>query len=313
MKMSGTIGLHPKEPGSRGVWWEKRWALLRLLQSRGHSVDWVGRLSKHSREQWRESKLAAHHELLILEFGSSNASFYGKDLERTRKMVQQHRGRVLFICDDPDLPLNWDAHQGEDWGRWTVWHNSPLLPRFGKQPEAIRVLDYPFAAHMLMRQPKPPVVDRVLYIGRLKGREKTIESILTANRVKLTVAGERGEWPDTEAIEFIPSCPQPRRASLYARYVAGLALCDAKHARLSWRTGRAHHALHAGVPILVGHENPMLSRFACVQGTDEPEELEAPCASWTCPETRTAAWERQVAAMAGDKHIAEQTLEATGL
>ena len=67
-RMSGAIGLTDLEKGTRGLWLEKRRALLAELRRRGHVVDVVNRMTKFSEPlnppEWNPRKC----ELLIIEF-----------------------------------------------------------------------------------------------------------------------------------------------------------------------------------------------------------------------------------------------------
>src|SRR3984957_13659717 len=143
--MSGAVGLTDEEKGTRGLWLEKRRALLKELRGRGHEVSVVNRMTAPSKvddpPRWDPKRC----DLLMIEFGSSNARFYGEDLALTQCMADEHAGPIVFLCDDPDLPYAWKMVTSRR-DRWTAWFNASMGVPFGGQPPEIRILDAPFAS-----------------------------------------------------------------------------------------------------------------------------------------------------------------------
>jgi hypothetical protein len=177
-RFSGAIGLSQLEVGTRGMWLEKRRALLAELRRRGHTVDLVNRMTKFSQLPV-EAKLSPEHELLMIEFGSSNKQFYGKDIEETLRMIKSHKGCVVFLCDDPDLPLPWKELPDEDWSRWSVWYNAKFEQSLGAQPAAINKFDMPFSVFQPEHKPgKDFGKEHFAYIGRPNGRGSIVENLV---------------------------------------------------------------------------------------------------------------------------------------
>ena len=72
----------------------------------------------------------------------------------------------------------------------------------------------------------------------------------------MTVAGKQDEWGDVTAIT---PPEQKDRAEFYRQWRTCLAIYDSKHRDTGWRTGRAYHALMAGIPVAAPTGNPALS------------------------------------------------------
>ena len=118
-RFSGPVGITQQESGTRGLWWDKRLALLRLLQSRGHQVVPMTKPTKHSAGVWKPvyDPQLARIDLLLIEFGGTNMQFYGDDIRQTMELLRRYNGMVLYLNDDPDLMLPWSLLPQENWSR----------------------------------------------------------------------------------------------------------------------------------------------------------------------------------------------------
>lgn len=309
-RMSGAIGTSSLEQGTRGLWWEKRKALVQFLRSRGHKVEFINRMTKFS-QQMVEPKFDGSHELLIVEFGSSNASFYGEDLEETKRMVSAHQGRIVFINDDPDLPYLWKTLSPEQRKQWVCWYNAKKPVPFGGQPDEIPCFDFPFSS---LQEPLDPSAiyqkDHFVYVGRPNGRGPAIKGLLAENVPFLAYAKEK-EWTDFPQVKVLTPPNQPQRAEFYRAQLASLVLADSKHKRMGWRTGRAYHAVMAGCPSIIesSHEY-LLSDFTSFE---HPSQLLSLKEQLQCMNFRANLWRREREALRKDRSIAEATAEAVGL
>ncbi len=256
-RYSGAIGLTKDEIGTRGLWWEKRHGLCQFLVSRGHDIHFVNRMTKES--SGLGSEYDGPYDLMIVEFGSGNKNFYGKDIEETLRMMRNlPKGTPkIFICDDPDLPLEWGAVSGIQ--NVFAWYNCVGANSLLNQPEAIKTYDMPFSSLVVAANggvyPEPLILTPeqregrgLCYLGRPDGRRKIIHQLLAGN-IKFRVYGRQPEWDDL-GITAHPAPNQPQRAAFYSKQLGCLALADAKHKILGWRTGRAFHAIVAGCPAV---------------------------------------------------------------
>lgn len=249
-RVSGKIGLTANEAGARGAWVEKRLALWKSLDDRGYTVVPLSQFTKATAELfngWRPEIVPT--EILFLEFGGTNVVFNGKDWEETISIVRNHTGRIFFICDDPDLTFLWDRLPEEDWSRWTILVNA-VEPENCRAvlnvPSEAKIFDYPAQYGMNSHSFAGSDSGKIVYLGRPNGRVKQIAKYLPY----LSVAGKQSEW-DKLNIEVIPQPSQSDRYNFYRRFTAAFTAFDNKHAQCGWRTGRAYHALYAGVPVLV--------------------------------------------------------------
>jgi hypothetical protein len=307
-RMSGMIGLTDLEQGTRGMWLEKRRALLATLAARGHEVALINRMTKYS-QPVVEPKWDASYDLLMIEFGSSNTRFYGKDLAETQRMVEQHRGRVIFLCDDPDLPYLWKTIEPKRLDRWCVWANASNHESFGGLPSSVGVLDAPFAS--LLPQPDAPSQggEPFVYVGRPNGREKVFRMLLDGG-AQFEVGGREAEWKDFSVV--VREMPlQSQRSAFYAARRGCLVVADRKHKRLGWRTGRAYHALYAGTPVLVEADHETLARsFACFGSAATVQVLDK---DWMNAEARANVWREQMRLARADQDIMLATFLACDL
>jgi hypothetical protein len=225
----------------------------------------------------------------MLEFGGTNLSFYGKDWEQTINIIQRHPGRIIFLCDDPDLPFLWNLLPHENWSRWTVAVNAVNLDntrnKLGIPPKA-NVIDLPFHGGMTPQPFTDGPIRQAIYYGRPNGRSRTLLPYLSSGLI--TVAGREKDWAELNPTLVTPP-EQKDRAQFYRQYQACLAVYDQKHAITGWRTGRAYHALNAGIPVAAPVGNTALNWAWPLNGTHDLVTLLK-----ASPESRKIAHARQL-------------------
>lgn len=315
-RMSGGVSFSSAAKGSRGLWWEKRQGLVRWLIKRGHQVDLVSKLQKGS-----DSGLlglapydAARHELLMVEFGSSNERFNGDDLAETARIANAHKGQAIFLCDDPDLPFLWERIERPE--RWVQWLNATRPGTVGKQPASVPSVDFPFAATLPVRVttgydygelPRDP---ELVYLGRPNGRVKAMRSALSSG-VPIAVYSNPKDWSDFEGLAVGDPPAQPQRSAWYARKTASLVLADAKHKSLGFRTGRAFHALCAGTPFLYENDHPAFDGY--LGGFTTPDDLRGWWEALVDSATRVSLREQQQQRLEQERQVCHATATAVGL
>jgi hypothetical protein len=112
----------------------------------------------------------------------------------------------------------------------------------------VRVLDYP-AHHGIPVLEFSAGDNRCVYLGRPNGRVKQLTPYLG----DLVIAGKPKEWSNFD-VEVIEQPAQSDRRNFYRSFSAAFAGFDNKHALTGWRTGRAFHALLAGVPVIAPNQ-----------------------------------------------------------
>lgn len=305
-RMSGAIGVSEKEQGTRGLWWEKRRALVNYLMARKHDVLFLNRTTKHS--QFMDTiDNARNIDMMIFEFGSSNKSFYGDDLEKTIGLANTFHGPKIFLSDDPDLPFIWDDITNVT--NWSCWYNAVRPTAIGKQPKHINSFDMPFSSLM---EPKEPInayqKDYLVYIGRPNARGKIVK-YLVANKAPWRVFGRSEEWNQFGV--FPHEAPdQPRRPEFYSKQLGCLVIADQKHKTMGWRTGRAYHAIMAGCPAILEADHILLSGFPKFEGIDQ---INRAFHRWRDPDLRYADWYKQIGHTWHERDIANNTMVAHGL
>lgn len=309
-RMSGAIGVSELEKGSRGLWWEKRKAFVKLLRSRGHKVEYVNRMTKFS-ERGPILPLTPDHDLLIIEFGSSNTAFYKDDLEETARMITRHDGKIIFICDDPDLPYRWETVMNKDYSRWSAWYNCLAPFATPHHPNGMLAFDFPFSSFQEFHRPRNEYGQHLVYIGRPTGRDAYVQQFIK-NKVPWKVYSNPKDWKEyirTGKLEIHNPPDQPMRLDFYQRQLGCLALADTKHRRLGWRTGRAYHAVLAGCPALI-HKSHELKGF---DHFETPQEVIEYAKYWMDPVSRCYSWEHSMHAILEEISIGLKTLEAHNL
>lgn len=252
-RVSGKVGLTDNENGVRGAWVEKRVALFKKLLGNNYKIALLSQPTDQTEAEGVEfSNVYKPVDVLILEFGGTNIQFYKKYWDVTVEMINEHKGRIIFINDDPDLSFLWELLPNEDWSRWTIAANATNTSEVAKTlkvPDGARVVDYPMDAGMLCNAFHPGKMKKVVYIGRPNGRAKYFRKFLLSP--ELIIAGKKGEWESEwgDLVEVIPNPAQKDRKQFYTDYAGCLAVYDTKHMNCGWRTGRAYHALYAGIPV----------------------------------------------------------------
>lgn len=258
-RVSGKLPLTADEAGARGTWLEKRRALLLALANRGHTFRYLSDLTPNSQAAGLTKTPYKACDLLMLEFGGMNLMFNKKAWEETFAIIRAHKGKIVFLCDDPDLTFLWKEMPDEDWSRWTIAANATEVESVRLKlgvPAKAKVIDLPF--HELLEQQPYSEGDKAVavYYGRPNGRIRTLTPYLQSGMV--TVAGRAEEWNDP-SIQIVEAPAQKNRAEWYKQWRACFAMYDQKHALCGWRTGRAYHALLAGIPVVAPRGNPALS------------------------------------------------------
>lgn len=260
-RWAGSLALGDQEQGLRGIWWEKRRALIAFLR-RKHTVTLASRPSRFSRGLWEYSPGYKKSDVLMLEFGPCHWVWNQDDIQETVKLVQAHKGPVVFLCDDPEMlygclePRALRLLNQKNFSRWSLWLNTPLpQPDVQQRLPGCKVVDAHYAA-LIKPRPYGSFTRRAaVYMGRGgDGREALLEQIHT--QVPIHVYGKQKEWTRIQVFDEPPS--QVDRGNVYAQYPVSVCVTDREHKRLGWRTGRAYHSLLAGVPTLVEAEHPVL-------------------------------------------------------
>lgn len=256
-RVSGKLPLTDNEAGARGTWLEKRRGLIASLEARGHTFSYLTDPTPNSQEAGYAKASNYDCDLLMLEFGGNNLMFNRKAWEETFAIIKQHKGKIVFLNDDPDLPFLWKELPNEDWSRWTVAANAvnthAVRARLGV-PAKANVIDIPFHDVLPQREFHNGVNSTAIYYGRPNGRSKVLAPFLSSGIV--TIAGKPEEWTNETVV---PAPEQKNRSDFYRQWRACLAIYDNKHADTGWRTGRAYHALLAGIPVAAPRFNAGLN------------------------------------------------------
>jgi len=244
-RVSGKIGLTQNEKGKRGSWVEKRVALLRNLLNLNYKIKLLSKTSDETNLPINNNDF----KFLILEFGGTNYNFYKKDWDNTVEIIKKFDGNILFINDDPDLPFLWNLLDNENWERWTVGVNAVntlQAKNILKCPIKTKVVDIPMFKGMVFKEFNNINNPEMIYIGRPNGRNKYFNEFLKCKQ--LSIAGKEKEWIGFEA-NIVDMPDQKDRSEFYRKFNSSLTIYDTKHKLASWRTGRAFHAIYAGIPV----------------------------------------------------------------
>lgn len=227
-----------KVTSTRGAWLEKRIAFVELLKSRGHEVTVV-----------KTGEPMQSFDVLFVEFGSDNAVFYGDDIEYTKKLIEAEQGKIIFICDDPELFPKLNPFYIDHY--WVNAENELACSKhFGVPCES-----FPFYGLQETQSFASEHNEKVVYYG---GTSQGREERLSKYRVflPLEVYGKQKDFKD---INPLPPPSQEERASFYRKFKYCLGMTDNKHRKLGWNTGRIYHAIAAGVPVL--HEDKWIEEL----------------------------------------------------
>jgi len=256
-RVSGKVGLTNNEEGIRGAWVEKRVALFKNLLSNNYRIKILSELTDPTKAELSDYNLSYKDcDILMIEFGGTNLQFYQKYWDKTVEMINAHQGKIIFINDDPDLGFLWELLPDEDWSRWTVAANAVNCKEVGetlKCPDGVRVVDYPMDSGMEFADFHSGIHNQIVYIGRPNGRTKIFKELTQSSN--LTIAGKQEEWADYPTINVVKNPNQRDRRDFYQNYAGCLAVYDGKHKTCGWRTGRAYHAIYAGIPVCAPEGN----------------------------------------------------------
>jgi hypothetical protein len=252
-RVSGKIGLTKNEAGIRGAWVDKRVALFKTL---GYDKYRIKLLSEVTEETKGDGVTVEDDntvcDILYLEFGGTNLQFYGKNWDKTIEIVKLHRGKKkVFVCDDPDLTFLWELLPDEDWSLWSIAANAvntDEVLKVLKAPEGVTCFHLPMDKGMTAEMFSDGTIQKIVYIGRNQGRSSYFKTF--GSSPYLQIAGKTSEWEDYPNLTLVDIPQQKDRRSFYRKYYGCLAVYDKKHAVTGWHTGRAYHALYAGVPVL---------------------------------------------------------------
>lgn len=289
-RVAGKIGLTNNEDGIRGAWVDKRIALFKKFFADGHRIVILSNTTTSTKDEgivWQHNK---PYDILCLEFGGTNLQFYGNDWELTTKYVHDHSGFVWFVCDDPDLSFLWNLMPDEDWERWTILANAvnaDATLQALKAPEGVGFMHVAMDKYMEADSFSPGTIDKVVYIGRNQGRSAHFKNF--GKSPYLQIAGKAKEWEDYPLLSLVDVPQQKDRRKFYRDYYGCLAIYDKKHKETGWHTGRAYHALYAGIPVLVPPGNDGLSWGYAVNDYTDLEKFVN-----LSVEERQAIWQKQL-------------------
>jgi len=291
---AGKIGLTDQESGTRGAWVEKRRMLFSAFESHDAEVIPLTPMTPRTRVEtsYGLADTYSRCDLLVVEFAGLNMAWYGDDWRNAAELVRNHKGRVLFICDDPDLPLPVDMFAGEDWSRWMFAANAVNVDATAEHlhvPSGATAIDLPLVGEYRDRLRVAPAYEHrsLVYIGRNSGRSAVFKKLLPCEG--LTIAGREAEWKSYGSVINLVDVPeQAQRAEFYRRYLGGYVVFDKVHQRLGWRTGRAYHAHAAGVPVWAADLN---NGMPWVQIAPSATDINEACN--TDDQTRANIWSQQ--------------------
>jgi hypothetical protein len=252
-RVAGKVGLTKNEAGIRGSWVDKRVALFKTLGERSARIHILSKLTEETTGDG--VTVSDDHEVydtLYLEFGGTNLQFYGKDWDKTVEIVKRHKSKKkVFVCDDPDLSFLWELLPDEDWSLWTIAANAvntDEVLRVLKAPEGVSCIHLPMDKGMQADDFNAGTIQKIVYIGRNQGRAVYFKMFNISPF--LQIAGKVSEWEDYPNLTLVDIPQQKDRRAFYRNYYGCLAVYDKKHASTGWHTGRAYHALYAGVPVV---------------------------------------------------------------
>jgi hypothetical protein len=250
-RVAGKIGLTANENGIRGAWVEKRIALMKHFLNLNYQIVLLSETTETTKQQgYKTFSKYQPCDLLVVEFGGNNLQFYKKDWFKTLEIIKAHTGQILFLIDDPDLPFLWHLLPDEDWSRWTIAANAVntnAVREVLKVPAKAKVVDYPMMPEGDNLTFNAKENSHLIYIGRPNGRKKYLNDYTQSDHLR--IAGQEKDWRQYDKIKLLPYPQQRHRKQFYQQFSGCLAISDNKHIQTGWRTGRAYHALYAGIPV----------------------------------------------------------------
>lgn len=304
-RITGNIGMSDNETGHRGVWLEKRRALWENILALGHVIKPLSPLTRASEISGLSYPKVEHEQdILCIEFGGLNKVFFEKELAETAHFARKHCGKVVFLCDDPDLFCPWELFIGCDFNNWILALNSPTMCDIRK-PKGVKFVDLAFGSLLNIKEQEQPTVNKIVYSGRSDGRMKTLKAISKAKGY-IAIYGKPEEWDGTGWKVADAPPPQPKRSAFYGQALASLGLASAKHKKIGWRTGRVEHSIAAGTPALIESDNFMFKGSPVFKSAND-------IANWwkklQKPEERFRVWANQKWKMESQKEHTLQTLQ----
>lgn len=289
-RVSGKIGLTNKENGTRGAWVEKRVALFRNLINHNYKIICFTEGTEETKKAgYKYSSVYQYCDVLFLEFGGTNLQFYGKAWEQTLNIIKQHKGKIYFINDDPDLPFLWKLLPDENWSRWTIAANATNCKNVAeilKCPPKSKVIDLPMQANIDFADYHSGEINKVVYIGRPNGRTKYFKEYLQSQ--DLQISGKANEWNTYKNLSLLQVPQQKDRRRFYQNFYGCLAVFDEKHRNCGWRTGRAYHAVYAGIPVIAPPKNDGLAWTYTINSAKDITDFVK-----LIPAQRKEIWEKQ--------------------
>jgi len=292
-RVAGKIGLTTHEGGTRGAWVDKRVGLFKWMFSLGYNISLLSEGTEHTRNEGVNRSETYHgYDILCLEFGGTNMQFYGKEWMKTVDIIANHKDKLkIFICDDPDLSFLWELLPAdEDYSKWSIWANATNAEevlRVLKAPVGVKCSHVAMDKYMEADSFSPGSIDKVVYIGRNSGRAAHFKTL--GKSPYLQIAGKAKEWEDYPNLTLVDVPQQKDRRKFYRDYYGCLAIYDKKHKETGWHTGRAYHALYAGIPVLAPPGNNGLTWCYPI---NEPSDIEK--FVQLSVEERQAIWKKQL-------------------
>jgi len=291
-RITSKIGLSFFESGQRGSWVEKRIGLINFLKSKNIEINYLSSFTSQSQHiKQSEGKI----DVLLLEFSGNNLNFYEKDYNHTLKLIEKHNGKIIFVCDDPDLPFLWKLLKNEDFSRWDIWINAKNKEKAReilKIPDKCQVYDIPFHQFLKPTNQSNYKIKKIIYIGNNTGRKKIFQELI--NSPNLIISGREKEWQDYNVqITLMPD--QKDRKQFYKLFFASLCVNDTKHLDSKWRTGRFYHGLYSGLPILT------VKNYSSVNGYEIENFKDLDNFTTISDEYRLKIWQKQIDYATQDK------------
>lgn len=288
-RVAGKIGLTNNEDGIRGAWVDKRIALFKKFFSDGYRIVLLSNTTTITKNEGLDRQ-SERFDILCLEFGGTNLQFYGKDWSMTVEYVKQHAGYKWYVCDDPDLSFLWELLDDEDWSKWTILANAvekDSTLRALKAPPGVCFEHVAMDKYMQADEFSAGTINKIVYIGRNQGRAAYFK--IFGVSPYLQIAGKTKEWEDYPLLSLVDVPQQKDRRKFYRDYYGCLAIYDKKHKETGWHTGRAYHALYAGIPVLSPPGNNGLSWTYPVNTAKDLESF-----IQLSVEERQAIWKKQL-------------------
>lgn len=325
-RWSTPIGLSDKETCKISGWLEKRKALLKFLEERGHEVLLMSRATPPSKGMWdHKANLEKINDIdcLFIEMSNHNLLHNYKDVAESVRILNEVTCPVYVLWDDPELEFHiWSNKMNDLWikkDKITVFANCENIE--GNE-DYLEGLIY-YKQHIEVKETKFeffPIVSllnyedhsfskaeqikmKVVYLGGPSGGRKA-EILKLRQHIPIEVYYNTKSWP----IPIDGEAPlQVERLNFYSSFIANIGLQDHKHKKLGWLTGRCFHALMAGTPSLVPEDSNLAKYFTTYNHENIQDKLE------DCMTDRDELVERQKAKISGLKWKLIDTLEKYGI